>query len=140
MLTTPYRVDICYPYVKQMLPNELTSDLLKRLASIQWQIGGIIKMVNDEKQPDEILVQFKAAQNGLERAQYLLLDEVFRKSLALKLVNVMNACPGNCPDAEKIEYIKQQFPSIVLSDLASKINEINDISTRLKNHNENFSE
>lgn len=97
-------------------------------------------MVNDEKQPDEILVQFKAAQNGLERAQYLLLDEVFRKSLALKLVNVMNACPGNCPDAEKIEYIKQQFPSIVLSDLASKINEINDISTRLKNHNENFSE
>ena len=69
-----------------MLPNELTLDLLKRLASIHGQIGGIIKMVNEQKEPDEILTQFKAAQNGLEKAHYLLMDEVFRKSLALKLV------------------------------------------------------
>ena len=122
-----------------MLPKELTADLLKRLASVQGQIGGIIKMVNTEKDPDNILIQFKAAQQGLEKAHYLFLDEVFRKSLALKLVDVMNACPGNCQDADKIEYLKQQFPAIGLDDLTKKNKEINEIGARLKNHNNNNS-
>lgn len=90
-----------------MLPNELTGDLKKRLSTIRGQIEGILKMMDADTDPDKILVQFKAADQGLQKAHYLLLDEVFRKSLALKLVQVMNACPGNCQDAEKIEFIKR---------------------------------
>ena len=85
-----------------MLLKELTGDLVKRLSTIKGQIEGIIKMIEEEKEPDQILNQFKAADQGLQKAHYLLMDEVFRKSLALKLVHVMNACPGNCQDAEKI--------------------------------------
>ena len=122
--------------MKSILPKELTGDLVKRLSTIKGQIEGIIKMFNDDKDPDQILNQFKAADQGLQKAHYLLMDEVFRKSLALKLVKVMNACPGNCQDAEKIEYLKEQFPMIEFDELTSKIKEINAIDKRLTQHNE----
>lgn len=122
-----------------MLPKELTNDLQKRLSSIQGQIGGIIKMLGEETDPDKILIQFKAADQGLQKAHYLLMDEVFRKSLALKLVQVMNACPGNCQDAEKIEYMKQQFPMLEFDQLTTQIKEVNAIDKRLEKHNKNNS-
>ncbi|MBN8858625.1 MAG: metal-sensitive transcriptional regulator [Chitinophagaceae bacterium] len=114
-----------------MLPKELTGDLTKRLSTIKGQIEGIIKMLDEGKDPDQILNQFKAADQGLQKAHFLLLDEVFRKSLALKLVSVMNACPGNCPDAQKIEILKEQFPILQDNELTHKIKEINEIGERL---------
>jgi DNA-binding FrmR family transcriptional regulator len=123
-----------------MLDKELTRDLKTRLATVKGQIEGIMKMLDEQPDPEKILVQFKAADKGLQKAHHLLLDEVFRKSLALKLVQVMNACPGNCQDAEKIEYLKQQFPTLGFDELASQIKEINSIDKRLEKHNKNISE
>jgi DNA-binding FrmR family transcriptional regulator len=123
-----------------MIPGELTADLKKRLSTVRGQIEGIIKMLDGESDPDAILVQFKATDQGLQKAHYLLMDEVFRKSLALKLVQVMNACPGNCQDVEKIEYMKQQFPTLEFDQLTSQIKEINAIDKRLEKHNKNNSE
>jgi DNA-binding FrmR family transcriptional regulator len=123
-----------------MLQSELTSDLKKRLSTVKGQIEGIIKMLEDEKDPDKLLVQIKAADQGLQKAYYLLMDEVFRKSLALKLVQVMNACPGNCQDAEKIEYMKQQFPMLEFDQLTTKMKEVHAIDKRLEMHNKNISE
>lgn len=123
-----------------MLQSELTSDLKKRLSTIKGQIEGIIKMLDEETDPDKILVQFKAADQGLQKAHYLLMDEVFRKSLALKLVQIMNACPGNCQDAEKIEYMKKQFPKLEFDQLTTQMKEVNEIDKRLEKHNKNISE
>ena len=120
-----------------MLLKELTGDLVKRLSTIKGQIEGIIKMIEEEKEPDQILNQFKAADQGLQKAHHLLLDEVFRKSLALKLVQVMNACPGNCQDAEKIEYMKEQFPMLEFDQLTTQIKEVNAIDKRQEKHNKN---
>ncbi len=120
-----------------MLPKELTGDLVKRLNTVKGQIDGIVRMLDEETDPDEILVQVKAADRGLQKAHYLLIDEVFRKSLALKLVQVMNACPGNCQDAEKIEYMKQQFPMLEFDQLTTQIKEVNAIDRRLEKHNKN---
>ncbi len=120
-----------------MLPKELTGDLVKRLSTIKGQIEGIIKMMDDDKSPDQILNQFKAADQGLQKAHHLLLDEVFRKSLALKLVQVMKACPGNCQDADKIEFMKEQFPTLKFDELTTKMKEINAIDKRLEKHNKN---
>ncbi len=69
-----------------MLPDELTGDLKKRLSTVKGQIEAIVKMLDEETDPDKILIQVKAADQGLQKAHYLLMDEVFRKSLALKLV------------------------------------------------------
>lgn len=118
-----------------MLPSELTGDLKKRLSTIKGQLEAIIRTLDEETDPDKILIQMKAADQGLQKAHYLLMDEVFRKSLALKLVQVMNACPGNCQDAEKIEYMKQQFPMLEFDQLATQIKEVNAIDKRLEKHN-----
>ena len=120
-----------------MLLKELTGDLVKRLSTIKGQIEGIIKMIEEGKEPDQILNQFKAADQGLQKAHYLMMDEVFRKSLALKLVQVMNACPGNCQDAEKIEYMKEQFPMLEFDQLTTQIKEVNAIDKRQEKHNKN---
>lgn len=119
-----------------MLPKELIADLVKRLSMLKGQIGGIIKMLDEDRDPDQILNQFQAADQGLQKAHYLLLDDVFRKSLALKLVQVMNACPGNCPDAQKIELLKEQFPILQENELTRKIKEINGINERLVKYNQ----
>lgn len=120
-----------------MLPKELTGDLVKRLNTIKGQIDAIVRMLDEETDPDKIMVQFKAADQGLQKAHYLLMDEVFRKSLALKLVQVLNACPGNCQDAEKIEYMKEQFPMLEFDQLTTQIKEVNAIDKRLEKHNKN---
>lgn len=88
-----------------MLSQELTGDLNKRLKFIKGQIEGIIRMVEAGKDPDQISNLFKATDQALQKVHFLLLDEVFRKSFALNLVQVMNSCPGNCPDAQKIELL-----------------------------------
>ena len=118
-----------------MLPKELTGDLVKRLNTVKGQIEAIVRMLDEETDPDKMLVQFKAANQGLQKAHYLMMDEVFRKSLALKLVQVMNACPGNCQDAEKIEYMKEQFPMLEFDQLTSQIKEVHAIDKRLEKHN-----
>lgn len=43
-------------------------------------------MLDEGTNPDQISNQFKAADQGLQKAHFVLLDEVFLKSLALKLV------------------------------------------------------
>ncbi len=52
----------------------------------------------------------------------------------------MNACPGNCQDAEKIEYMKQQFPIFEFDQLTTQIKEVNVIDKWLEKHNKNIYE
>lgn len=115
-----------------MLPKELTGDIIKRLHYVKGQLNGIEKMINEGKDPEKIIIQFKASEEGLSKAHFLLLDEVFRKGLALKLVEVMNACPGNCQEADKIDFLKKKFPNIELDELTQKIKEVNEIDERMK--------
>ncbi len=138
-MQTPHR-QIIFVKTVAMLSQELTGDLNKRLKFIKGQIDGIIRMVEEGRDPDQISNQFKAADQALQKAHFLLLDEVFRKSLALKLVQVMNACPGNCPDAQKIELLKEQFPILQEGELGAKIKEIHEIGDRLAKYNEEHPE
>lgn len=115
-----------------MLPKELTGDIINRLHYVKGQLEGIEKMINEGEDPDKIIIQFKASEEGLSKAHFLLLDEVFRKGLALKLVEVMNACPGNCQEAEKIDFLKKKFPDIELNELTQKIKEVDEINERMK--------
>ncbi len=118
-----------------MLRDDLTKDIRDRLASIKGQVEGISKMLHDGKEPEQILVQFKAAQKGLDKAHYLLLDEVYRKTLALKIVESAEACPGNCGNEDKIEYLRKQFPNLKLEELTEKMSEIVKIKERLDEFN-----
>ena len=119
-----------------MLPKDLTRDLKSRLNLLAGQLQGIGKMLDAENiEPEQMLVQFKAVTNGLSSAEHLLLDEVFRKSLALQLVNVVSACPGDCQDAGRIEQLRREFPSLSEGELTQKMRELREIGGRLKQHN-----
>ena len=106
------------------IPNDLTKDVKTRLQSIEGQVRGIIKMLDGDQDPDQILIQFKAIQKALDKSHYLLLDEVYRKALAIKIVETVDACPGNCGNEDRIAFIKEQFPKLEMNELAHKMKEI----------------
>lgn len=114
-----------------MLPNDLKVDFINRIKTIKGQLGGIEKMFEEGKDPNQIINQFKAAEAALNKAYILLMDEVFRKGLALQLVDVMNACPGNCMEADKIALLKEKFPQLELDEITEKMTEVNGISERM---------
>lgn len=118
-----------------MLPKDLTKDIKTRLLSIKGQMDGLIKMLDEGKDPEKILTQFKAAQSGLDKALYLLLDETYRKALAIKISETSEACPGNCGNEDKIEFLRRQFPEIGLTSLTDKMKEISKLKSQLDQFN-----
>jgi len=121
--------------ISNALPKDLTKDIINRLSSIKGQVEGIAKMLGDGKNPEQIVNQFKAAQKGLDKAHFLLLDEVYRKALAIKIVNTVDACPGNCGNEDKVEYIRKEFPSFKLDELTDRMQEIAEIEKRIEKYN-----
>ena len=101
------------------LPSDLVLDIKTRLKTLSGQITGIVKMLDEGKDP-----------------HYLLLDEVYRTALAIGIVKAVDSCPGNCGNEDKIEYLKSEFPNLELSDLTNKLKEIQTIETRIKDYNE----
>ena len=118
-----------------MLPKDITEDVITRIKTIKGQLGGIEKMLGEGKDPNKIIIQFKAAEQALNKAHILLLDEVFRKGLALQLADAMNTCPGNCQEAEKIAFLKKKFPQLELDEIAGKIQEVKEINERMVKNN-----
>lgn len=117
-----------------MIPRDLTQDIKTRLATIGGQVNGLIKMLDNEEDPEKIITQFKAVDNALDTAYNLLLDEVYRKALAIKIVEVADACPGNCGNEEKIDFIRTQFPKFKMDEILKKFKEITNIGERVKEH------
>jgi len=98
---------------------------------IKGQIESIEKMLDKGKSANEIYTQFKALQGTLDKASYILLEDILRKELALKIVKVVDACPGDCSDADKIQYAKKEFPNIEVTKVTSIISEMDKIKERL---------
>lgn len=108
----------------KMLPKDLTRDVKSRLNTIKGQVEGIVRMLDDDKDPGQILHQFKAVSKALEAAQTLLIDETFRKSLAAKISEAVEACPGNCGQEETIESLRVKFAALTEEELTQKMKEI----------------
>ena len=107
-----------------MLHKDLTRDVKSRLNTIKGQVEGIVKMLDEDKNPEQILNQFKAVAKALETAHALLIDETFRKSLAAKISEAIQCCPGNCGQEETIESLRVQFPTLNEDELTQKMKEI----------------
>ena len=119
-----------------MLPKDLITDIKNRLKSINGQIEGIVKMLDEGKEPEKIIFQFKAVDKGLQKAHHILLDDVYRKALAIKIVNATNECPGNCGNESKIEIIRKKFPNFKSDELTQMLREMHEIEERLARYND----
>lgn len=107
-----------------MLEKDLTRGIKSRLNTIRGQLEGIVKMLDEDRDPELILNQFRAAGKALETTHELLLDETYRKSLAAKISEALEACPGNCGQEDIIEILRTQFPTIQAEELTKKMKEI----------------
>ena len=116
------------------LPSDLVLDIITRLKTLSGQINGIVKMLDDGKDPEQINIQFKSVDKGVQKAHYLLLDEVYRKALAIGIVKALDSCPGDCGNEDKIDYLKNEFPNLELSDLTDKLKEIQTIENSQKDY------
>lgn len=117
-----------------MIPKDLTRDIKSRLKSLSGHIDGIAKMLDEGRSPKDILLQIKSVESGLQKAHHLLLDEVYRKTLAIQIVNARNSCPGNCGNEERIEALRKQFPGLELEELTSKMEEIEKLTQWLQQY------
>jgi len=111
---------------------EESRKLKKQLHVIKGQIDGIEKMIDNDRDAEDIYTQFKAIEGNFQKTFHGLLEDILRKNLALKIVKVVNACPGNCHDAEKIESIRKEFPKLEINKVAAIISEMNEIDKRLE--------
>ncbi|MBN4084895.1 metal-sensitive transcriptional regulator [Flavobacteriaceae bacterium AH-315-B10] len=118
------------------LPSDLILNIKTRLKTLSGQINGIVKMLDEGKDPEQINIQFKSIDKGIQKAHFLLLDEAYRKALAIGIVNAVDSCPGNCGSEDKIEYLKNEFPNLELDDLTTRLKEIQSIESRIKAYNE----
>jgi DNA-binding FrmR family transcriptional regulator len=114
-----------------MIPRDLSDDILTRLKSIAGQVNGLVKLLENGGDPEKIAMQFKATRSALDKAHFLLLDETYRKTLAMKISEVVHACPGDCGYEDRIEFIRQEFPSLELDSLTEKLKEIDVLKTKL---------
>lgn len=115
-----------------MIPQNLSKDLRDRLATISGHLTGINNMLKDGNDPVKIFIQLKASENSLQKAIYLMLDEVFRKAMAEKIVISKEKCPGNCGYEGEIERFLTQFPNIKLEEVPLRLKEIEVIEDHLK--------
>ena len=120
-----------------MLQKDLIRDIKTRMNSIKGQLDGIGRMLDNDQNPEKILIQFKAARKALESAEFLLLDETFRKSLAIKLSETMEACSGDCGQENTIEMLRKQFPHLSLDELTKKMEEVQAVYEQMKKNQEN---
>ena len=52
-----------------------------------------------------------------------MLDELFRKKLALALVAAQDACPGECDYCARVERLKKEFAGLDLSQVMNYLTE-----------------
>jgi len=89
------------------LPSDLVLDIKIRLKTLSGQLNGIVKILEENKGPEHLNIQFKSVDKGLQKAHYLLLDEVYRKDLAIGIVKTIYSCSGNCGNEEKNRLFKK---------------------------------
>lgn len=83
--------------------------ILKRLHYLQGQLAGIERMVEGGRGAQEVFDQLKAVERGVHTTIHDVLENQLKMRLAEILSERLAACPGNCSDAERLQYTKKQF-------------------------------
>ena len=56
----------------------------------------------------------------MNKAEQLLLDEDFRKILAIQLAKTLDSCPGDCGNEERLEAFRRQLLELKPEELAGE--------------------
>lgn len=65
-----------------VIESEATDDVVKRLRRIEGQIGGIIRMLEEQRDCSEVVTQLAAASRALDRTGFKLLSAGMRQCMS----------------------------------------------------------
>ncbi|ABP67883.1 protein of unknown function DUF156 [Caldicellulosiruptor saccharolyticus DSM 8903] len=83
-----------------MPDKERKEEILSRLKNIKGHIDGIIKMVEEEKECEEIMLQIAAVKNAIEKVGYFIIESHAAECLS---------SVGNKDDIQRILNIMMKF-------------------------------
>lgn len=96
-------------------------EIIKRLHYIKGQLGGIEKMLDDDRPVKDVYGQLKAVEQALHRAIYVVLNDQLTMHFAEVLAERLALCPGNCDDAERLQFLKYEFSKLGLKELIDEL-------------------
>ena len=96
-------------------------EIIKRLHYIKGQLGGIEKMLDDGRPVQDIYGQLKAAEQALHQAIYAVLNDQLKRQFAETLAARLAACPGDCDDAERLQFLRREFAKLDLKELIDEL-------------------
>ena len=95
--------------------------ILKRLHYVQGQLQGVEKMIGNDRPAEHVYIQLKAVEQGIHRVIHVVFEEQLKKHLAEVLSSRLAACPGNCSDAERLQFTKKQFDKLDLKEVIKSL-------------------
>lgn len=104
-----------------MLTLREKKTILKRLHYLQGQLKGIERMIEEDRPIQEVSNQLKAVEQGVHATIYDVLEDQLKMHLAEVLSVRLAACPGNCGDAERLQWTKQQFATLDLKGVIESL-------------------
>ena len=113
-----------------MLENEQHKNLSNRLHYLCGQLKGIDKMLSQNRSENDILIQFLAAESGLQKLIYQHFDESIRKSLALRINKVSEQKNLSKADTETLNSIRKNFPYYTLRQLPKVIYKLHQLEKK----------
>jgi CsoR family transcriptional regulator, copper-sensing transcriptional repressor len=108
---------VCERRVDVTIGFEGKRETKKRLHYLQGQLGGIERMLDQERPVKDIFAQLKAVEKGIQQALYNVLNDELRKRFAEALAERLTLCPGDCDDAERLRFLKNEFGSLEIGGL-----------------------
>lgn len=96
-------------------------EIVKRLHYIKGQLDGIEQMLNDERAVKEIYTQLKAVEKGLHQAIYGVFDDQLKKHFAEVLAERLSLCPGDCDDAERLQFLRNELAQLNLKEIIDEL-------------------
>jgi len=96
-------------------------EIIKRFHYIKGQLDGIEKMINNDRSVKDVYRQLKAVEHALHQAIYGVLNDQLKRHFAEVLAERLARCPGNCDDAERLQFLKYEFAKLDLKELIDEL-------------------
>jgi len=107
-------------------------EIIKRLHHIKGQLGGIEKMLDEDRPIQDVYGQLKAAEQALHQAIYAVLNDQIKRQFAETLATRLAACPGDCDDAERLQFLRREFSKLDLKELIDELTWLLDSTKPIK--------
>ncbi len=96
-------------------------EILKRIHFVKGQLDGIERMMTSDRSVKEVYGQLKAAERGLHQALYVVLSDHLKAHFAVVLTERLALCPGDCDDAERLQFLRHEFSKLDLEELIDEL-------------------